>query len=244
MTLAVNAKTSFQNYNISSFTTGSITPSVGGCIIVAIVQTLRVSQAAYSNITGTPTGGGLTWQKRTLKQYNGGTNLFSTEIWWAYQATAAAVSFSATLSNTAEWGCNVTLFAVSGVQNTVNPWDSNGALPATNTYNSGTTTRVPATGNPAFSSASAMIIATDINNNGSNSSGTPGFSTGTVIETFNGSSGQNANSVTGYNLQSGPGNSAIAFSGNVDFSDLVVVDALSGDAAAGGHPTSAATIIG
>jgi len=112
---------------------GTLSPvnSAGDIVFVAV----HIEKHNTPSITGTVSGGGVTWNVISRQTQNNGTTFNTTELWYAYAASALTGAITLTLSAAADataWGA----FAVSGAYAPA-PLDPNGSLPATFTSTSG-----------------------------------------------------------------------------------------------------------
>jgi hypothetical protein len=107
----------------------------GPSVLVAMVST---SDGSFKTVTGIQDTTGLNWQRRSGAQVVDAAGSFvNTEVWWAPSPAALnGNSVTVTLSsstNAGEFG----VFAVFGCKDISSPWDTNPALPAVATSNTG-----------------------------------------------------------------------------------------------------------
>lgn len=136
---AMGLHTSNSNLQTGAASTvgAGITTSTTNVILVAVVFAMDLT----NNITvNTVTDSqGRTWMRRTFLSTTLSSSHTRMEIWWAVGRAAATYTVTATLSaSAAQSGIHV--FAVTGVFNEQNPWDSAVALSATATFNNGSST--------------------------------------------------------------------------------------------------------
>ena len=109
-------------------TSGTVNVTTYGTdrILVVTVATENSTPRTVSSVTSTS---GLTWTRR--KQFLSNSTVYQ-ETWWAHaHAQLTGETVTVTLSGAAD-GMNLGVFAVVGCNDFVDPWDTNGSLPATN----------------------------------------------------------------------------------------------------------------
>jgi hypothetical protein len=139
----------------STLVTTGVTPQAAGCVLVAGIHSEQTG--VYHPVTGIASSNGLTWAKRTAKQWvdAGGVNN-NFEIWWAaapgtITSEVLTISFSGTVD-----ACTSIVFSTFG-PSLSSPWDTNGSLPALKTDVTGS--NVAVTG-PTYSTSNKGVALT------------------------------------------------------------------------------------
>lgn len=135
MTLAIEGAATTQWSTGATSGTINITTSGTDRIIILVVASEKTGTVQSTNL---PTASGLTFALRKTLPFTdsgGGDQVLS--VYWAYAAAQqTAKTITINLGATPD-DVSVGVFAVSGVTNFTNPWDTNSSLPATATGNSG-----------------------------------------------------------------------------------------------------------
>lgn len=141
-------------------------------IILAIISA-EITSAGSPQVSSVANTAGLTWILRKRLTFTGGrhTNPQIVEVWWAYSPSpltgdVITATFNGTMDNAI-----VTAFGVAGT-NTAAPWDTNAALPASNTDVTGSSTD-PSVAGISTDNNNVMAIALWGSGDNSNPIGTP-----------------------------------------------------------------------
>lgn len=177
------------NHNIFSGTnTGTVNVTTAGTNRILVVSVHNEKNGSRQTVSSV-TSAGLTWTRRKAFAFNASnTALQNLETWWAYAPSQlTAHTITVTLSAATD-DATIGVFAVSGA-NVVSPWDSNAAIPATNSDITGANS----TGSvPGVSTTTPDCVLLGFWGAGGTASSTPTVGTGyTQINSFSNGGGTN-----------------------------------------------------
>lgn len=239
MTLAVVSGSSWQvsGSAISTKTLALNSQGVANTIVVLQIVTLNgaVSSPSYTPVTSVTDTNGLTWARRSQKQVSpqyGATtqfNSYNIETWWAFASAAQSNTVTVTLAGSTLLFAD--LFTVSGSLRTSNPWDTNASLPGIHSVND-PAANLAAPVSPTISTTSAKSLVFGIEvDHGQSGNATNAVSPFTDILTARPALNIGADIFSNV-YSAAQTNITPTFTG-AQYDNVVVVDALSGDAPLG-----------